>query len=285
MNLKYTISIKKDTNRIISSSDDKFSGISSGSLLKIDGEPSLYTVSGKESYFYIKNFIVKDSNIIEIDDDIETNLQVGDTIKITYKEYEAKFVVDIINKGIGYHTDDIVSVKGGTSSFDVSIGNCQPTTLGIVETNDDGGVEKINISNPGKYTLIPPSPIEIYSKTGNGLLLEIKYLELGNRSFLERSITNINILNNKTYITLDYSLPLNLESGKLNCDKNCLILSSNYIGDTIKNVRYELFTHFTPNLRIPLLLKNSMSTETVYNKGCLIIDEEIGKIKKHLGIK
>ncbi len=261
MNYKYTVSIKKDTNRIISSSEDKFAGINDGSLIKIENDPTLYTVLGKESSFYLKSFIAQDSKIITIDEDTGINLQNNDTIRITF------------------------NTKGGVLSFDISIGSGQPTTLEVTEVNDAGGVEQLGILEAGKYITHPIAPIATYGNRGDGLLLDIKYLELGNRSFLERTITDIYFQEGKTYLVLDYSLPLNLTSGKLSCEKNVLLLSNNYTGDTKRNISYETFSHFTPNIRLPMLLKNSMSSEVVFNKACLIIDEQIGIIKKHLGIK
>lgn len=285
MNYKYTISIKNNTNKIIGSSEDKFSGINIGNLIKLENDPKLYEVSNRESFLYIKDFVSNDSKIIEINDDLEMNLQKNDTIKITFKEYEAKFIVNIINKGKGYTIGNKINTKGGILSFDVSIGTGQPTTLEVVESNNEGGVEKLNIIEHGKYITYPASPIETYGNRGEGLVLDIKYLELSNRSFLERIIMDIYLKEGKTYIVLDYSLPLNLTYGKLSVNKTAVLLSSNYMGETQRNINYETFTHFTPNIRLPMLLKNSMSQEVIFNKACLILDEEIGKIKRQLGIK
>ncbi len=115
--------------------------------------------------------------------------------------------------------------------------------------------------------------------------MDIKYLEINTRSIIERTVLDIYFNESKTYLVLDYSLPLNLNHGKVSCEKNVLLLSENYIYETQRNARYEVSTSFTPNIKLPLMLKNSMSSEIIYNKTCLIIDEQIGLIKKQLGIK
>ncbi len=285
MNYNYTISIKNNSNKIIGSSTDKFSGISSGSLIKLENNPSLYTVLNKESFFYIRDFKSSDSKIIEIDDFTDINLQKNDTLRITFKEYEAKFLVNIVNKGTGYVVGSKVRVVGGVLSFDMSIGAGDPSIFEITEVDGENKVESVGMVSPGKYISPPISPSETSCERGDGLILDIKYAELGNRSFLERTIIDIYFKDNKTYIVLDYSLPLNLTCGKISCEKNTLILSSNYTGETQRNLSYETFSNFTPNIKLPMLLKNSMSQDAVFNKACLILDEEIGKIKKHLGIK
>lgn len=285
MNYKYTASIQKNTNKLISSSEDKFAGISEGNLIKLDNDPKLYTISNKDSLFYLVDFTAQDSKILVMNTNTLSNFQKQDTIKITFKEYEAKFISEIKNKGKGYSIGTRINVKNGILSFDISIGYGQHTILEVTEVGDEGCIETLEIIETGKYIISPDIPLEINSDKGEGLSLEIKYAEINNRSFLERIINDIYFDGDKTYLVLDYSIPLNVKLGKISCNKSILILSDNYIGDTLMNVRYQPFSSFTPNIRLPLLLKNSMSSEAIYNKTCLILDEEIGKIKKQLGIK
>lgn len=279
MNLNYSVSIKKNTNKIISSSEDKFSGISNGTLIRIDNDPYLYTVQSKGSYIYIKNFNVHDSQTLIIDDNTDINLQNGDLLKITFKEYEAKFLIDILKAGSSYVLGDKARIVGGSPLINISDGSIDQTILEVSETSEIGGVKSLNIVNNGKYTSIPANPIETISNRGNGLQVELKYIENPNRSFIERTISQLYFSDGKTFITLDYSLPPNINNGKLSVDKNYLLLTSEYLGETKRNSEYSIFRDFTPNLRMPLLLRNSQSFDIVLNKALMILDKEIQDIK------
>lgn len=283
-NIQFTISVQNNSNKIIGSSEEKFSGIGKGNLIKIGNENTLYTIVNKDKFSYIKPFNTIDSKTILIEEDIGINLQNGDSIKISYKEYELMMIYDIINKGVSYNTDETLRALGGILNIDISNGNINPTILKINEINNQGSIEKIDILEKGKYITPPENPVSFSCDNGKDLQIELKYKECNNRTVLERTIQNINIKNNKTYLYLNYSLPPNIKSGKIYVEKNVLILDSNYLGSTESNVNYELFRNFTPHLRMPLLLKNSLSPDVVLNKALLIIDEEIHQIKSKLGI-
>ena len=291
MNLKFSVSVEKNSNRIISSSEDKFVGFGNGSLIKIDGDPVLHTVVSKQSSFYIKDFSSENSKILSIDEDIGINVQKGDILKITYKEYEAKFISNIVCGGSGYVPEVDINVIGGVLSVDVSIGFGQPTILTPSMVNNNGEIIQAGIKLPGKYLTPPENPIKSRSTHGSNAEFDIKYLEVPNRSFVDRTVSDVYVSDGKTFIVLDYSLPPNLSSGKISVEKNILIISENYTGETKKNLFYQIYRDFTPFLNLPLQLKNSLSPEVVYNKSCMIIDSEffklktdLEKIKKHLNI-
>lgn len=285
MNNKFTVSILKNTNRIISSSDDKFIGIGKDSLIKLENESILHTVANKESFFYIQDFKVQSSKIIYIEEDSSINLQKGDILKISYKEYEAKFVINILNEGSAYEEGDEVNAKDGILSIDISTGGGHPTIFNISQSSISGNVKQIGIKDSGRYIIPPNNPVYTYSKRGDGLELEVKYLELSNRSILEREITDIYFSEGKTFIMLNYSLPPNLSCGKLSVEKHALILSEFYTGNTSKNINYQIFRDFTPNLKLPLLVKNSLSPEAIFNRALFILDKEIKLIKDKLNLK
>ena len=284
MNLKFTVSAKHNTNELISSSDDKFAGITNGSLIKIENDPILHTVQDKKPTFYINEFNLDSGKVLTINDDVGVYLQKSDCIKMTYKEYEARFIMEIKNGGFGYVIGDTFPVIGGTLDINISTGAIDQTILEVVETDENGAATKLNIKHLGRYLVPPEQPVKVLPKRGGGLEVDIKYLELSNRSILERTIENIYLSEGKTFIVLDYSLPANLKTGKISVEKNILILTENYTGETARNLGYQIFRDFTPNLRMPLMLKNSMSPDIIHNKALLILDKEIGEIKKKLGI-
>lgn len=282
LNLKYSVSIENDTNKVISSSDDKFIGINIGTLIKIEGDSLLHTIQDRQSFFYIKDFDMNGSKNLIISEDVGIYLQKSDSLKITYKEYEAKFIINIKNGGQGYMVGQDIYPKGGILNIDIKTGIPLRTCLNIQEVDSNGSIKSLSLKESGKYLSPPDNISELDCVRGEKAEIEIKYLELSNRTFVERSIENIYFSDGKTIIVLNYALPSNLKQGKLSVEKNTLILSENYTGPTKRNLIYQICKDFTPNIKLPLLLKNSLSPDIAYNKACLIIDKEITEIKKRL---
>lgn len=283
-NLQYTISIKNNSNKIISSSEEKFIGVRDGSLIKIDDDSNLYTINGRDNYFYIKNFSVSDSRTIILDEDVGMDLQAGDNLKISFKEWELSSITDIIDGGSSYQNEEEISISGGKLNIDISSGVGNPSTLEVKEVNGDGKIQIVGIKNKGKYISPPQNPIEVNSRDGIGAKFELKYVECSERAILERTINSIYTKENKTLITLNYSLPLNLKQGKISVEKNYLLLDKNYLGSDKRNVKYTIYKDYTPHLRLPNMARNTLSPDICYNKTIQILDAEIKAIKDKIGM-
>lgn len=283
-NIQFTVSIQNNSNKIIGSSEEKFTGIGKGNLIKIGNNDSLYTIIDKDKFSYIKSFNFIDGKTILIDEDIGINLQRGDSINISYKEYELMMIYEILEKGNGYNVGDELKATDGVLNIDISSGNINPTVLKVTEINANGGIEQIEILEKGKYISPPNNPVSFSSNNGQEVKFNLKYKECDNRTIIERTIQTINVKDNKTYLYLNYSLPPNIKNGKLYVEKHILIIDSNYLGNTGSNINYELFRNFTPYCKIPLMLKNTMSPDVIYNKAILQIDKELKTIKDKLGI-
>lgn len=279
-NIQYTISVQNNSNRITSSSEEKFAGVRHGSLVKIDDEDVLYTVIDRQDFFYIKDFKVESPRIISIDENIGVKLQIGDTLKITYKEYELLMINEIIG-GDGYLPNDELTVDSGELLVNMNSGKTCPTLLQVVNVNENNGkISEIKIVDKGKYIKMPQNPCIITGGTGMDLKLNLYYVESDNKTILDRVIEDINFKENKTYLHLNYALPHGITQGNLSVEKSCLVLNTPYIGDTRINVPYSIYRDFTPGLSLPLLAKNSASFETIFNKAMQIIDKEISQLKK-----
>lgn len=281
-NLKYTVSIKSNSNRIISSSEEKFIGIRDNSLIRLENDSNLYTIIGRNNYFFIKNFNSSDSRTIVIDENIGINLQAGDTINISFKEYELLTVLDIINGGANYQTSEEIIVNNGVLNIDISSGVGNPTILEVKEVDSNGKITMIGIKEKGRYLQAPDNPVEVNSQDGIGAKFELKYQESSNRSIIEREIEAIYLRDNKTIITLNYSLPLNLKGGKLSVEKHYLEISPNYFGPDRINATYQVFKDYTPHCKLPLAARNSLSLDLVFNKAMQQIDAELKSIKEKI---
>ena len=278
-NLQFTLSVQNNSPKIIGSSEETFHGIRNNSLIKIGDNDELYTIKNRERFFFIKPFILQDSRTLIVNEDIGQNLQIGDSIKITYKEYELNTIVDIINSGSEFFKEENLTIEDENAqlSMDISSGMGFPTILTVSQVNETGGISQLGVIEKGKYLVHPKNPIKIKDAT-----IELNYSEINNRALTERTVASINIKDNQTYLMLDYSLPPNLKEGKLSVEKSILVLDRPYNGPTQNNLSYKIFHDFTPHLNIPLMAKNTLSPDILYNRGMMILDQKIKELENKL---
>jgi len=277
----FAVSILKNSNRLVSSSQDNFGGLRPGSFIKIGNSAILYQISETKKFFLLKDFSAKDSREIIINSDLGINIQQEDNIKIIFDEYELDSVVNIIKKGKFYGQGEEFSVPGGELSIDLKSGTGTPTRLKIEEISSNGGIERISLVDAGKYIVPPSNKIEVLGN-GTGAEIELKFSPKGNSSIVERVIKGIQRGENTTTLLLDYSLPLGVKKGKINIEKWELYLVNNYLEESSYGVKYEIYKDFTPNIKLPLALKNNSSPHLIFNHAIQIIDAEIQAIKEKL---
>jgi hypothetical protein len=282
INPSFTISVEKDSNLLIGSSDEKFAGIRDGSLIKIDEDSFLYTVIGKNNWLYIEDFTLSDSKTIKIDKNIGVNLQKGDNIKISFKEFELVMIENILDKGDSFTEGDELYLESGEVNVDIKTGRGEPTILKIDSLEENNGIKRLSIIDKGKYITPPQNPVKVTNNNGQSALLNLNFQENTNRAIVERTITNIHYQENQTLLSLNYSLPPNLKEGKLSCEKNALKITPNYLGSTNSNLPFKIYKDFTPYLNIPLTSKNSLSPELIFNKAMHKIDERFSQNDKEI---
>lgn len=277
----FTVSILKNTNRLVSSSQDNFGGLRPGSFIKIGGTSILYQIAEVKKFLLLKDFLVQDNREITIASDLGINIQCEDNIKIIFDEYELNSVINIRKKGKFYSNGEILSIVGGKVSIDLKNGIGEPTRLRIEEVTSDGGIERLSLVDVGKYIVPPKSKVEVNGK-GEGAELELKFSPKDNSSILERVIKGIQKTENQTTLTLDYSLPIGIKNGKMNLEKWEMFLVNNYLGESLHGVSYEIYKDFTPNIKLPLILRNNSSPHLIFNHAMQLIDSEIQAIKDKL---
>lgn len=275
----HSISVQSKSNKILSSTQDGFGGIKPGSYVKIGNSDLLYSILSSKNIFYSKNFEVIDGRKIKINNNTEIYLQKDDLIKIIYDEYKLSNVLKIVNPGRFYKEGDVLNICGGILSVDIQSGSGQVSQLIVDEINESGQIKRLSLKTPGKYIEFPKGQIEVYGGLGTNCVLELNYTLVEERNILEKVIKNIEFKDNETYLTLDYSLPLGLKKGGLSLEKWEITLSENYQFNTQLNVSYQIFKDFTPHLELPLLVKNSASTDLIVNKALHKLDAKIKELE------
>ncbi len=284
INPKFTISVAENSDRIVGSSEEKFLGIRPGSLIKIGDNSILYTITEKESSLFIKNFTLKDVRTIIVDENLGVDIQQGDTISISYKEYELGMVLEIIEAGKAYEIGSELNIIGGQTNIDMATGMGNRTILIVKEIDKNGGITKLAIKDKGKYLTPPQNPIKSLSENGTDAVLNIKYQEIHNRTLVERQIVSINYEEDKTIIMLDYSLPLNLINGKFSIEKSYLLITPNYLNHSQSNVSYQIFTDFSAHTNLPKMVANSMSSHIIFNNAIDKIDSKFRELENEIRI-
>lgn len=282
----YSVSILKDTNKVIGSTHDNFSSLRPGSYIKIDREDILYPVTQTQSIFYSKPFENKKNREIIINDYCGLLLQKGDAMRIFYDRFGLDTIVRISNAGKSYDEGEIVTIRGGIPSINNIDAQIYPTRLLINVVNPEGGIvmlSKTPSNENGDYIEPPGDDIELISgKRGKGATIRCQYKTIDTPSVITRTIENITYTDGKTTILLDYSIDPNISKGTLSLEKWEAHLGYNYIGENKNSVPYEVFRDFTPNVNLPLLLKNSRSTELLYNQSMFTLDQEITNLKREI---
>lgn len=280
----YKISVLKNSKKIVGSSDVDWSYIRPGSYIKIIGNQHLYEIAKVNKSIYNCDFNTINPKKISVGSDSNNYLIDNDLINIYYQQYELAGLMKIVSGGIGYKEDDILSVETGNPSVRKE-DNIEEKTRFIVRSVDEKGVIKmLAIDNLGLYIKPPNKTTSLIGGTGTNAIVELEYILQPNRSMLERNIVVIerNTIGKNIYLYLNYPLPNGLASGIISTPKWDMTIVGEYTGDDAFNVKCEIITDFTPNLKLPLLLPNTLAKEPLINKTFAILDNEITEIKRRL---
>lgn len=276
------ISVKKDTNKLISSTGGDWSLIKEGVFVKLANKNFLYTITASNKKFYIYDFEVVAPNKLKIQDNVEIILSKSDEIILSYKEYELYAVFDILDKGKGYKENSLIYVDGGSPSFNVQNGISEKTSFIVKKVGPKGEILEFANNDNGKYTTPPPTQANILSSEGEGAKFEVNYKETNERKSLERRIVSVRFEAPHSIITLDKNITDKFSFGKLSCQKWEIFVSPDYNGDTLINSNCNVLKDCTEKLRIPYMLPNDQSIHLLYNHFANKMDLEISKIREEL---
>jgi len=257
-------SILEQTNQIISPGDSDWSHIRPGSLIKFKNDEVFYTVSRADKHLLVKDFTTTNSNNIKINTNAGTLFSIGDTLTISYKEWELLTVFSIIDGGIGYSVGDILFLNGGVPVTDIQNNVPIIASLIVSEISGGGKITKIKINNRGKYINVPEKSCLTNGGKGNGAKFQTEYKLLEQRGLMDRTILNI-VFGDESILFLDYSIPDGVQDGKFSVEKWQITLSSSYSGTNKINESFTIVRDFSPNYGWPLLLKNSGSVDGIFN--------------------
>jgi len=276
-----SISIAKGDNIAYATYEPSISAVKDGSFLRFESENCFYVIQCKESTEFLHDFeVIGDSSVI-VKEDLSGKIHCSDIVDLVFREYELDIVVAIVNAGSGYAVGDVLTVRGGKPSLNVSDGLYNAIQI-VLNGVKDGGVSRIGVKNRGKYIEPPLSEVELEGGKGKDAKFELAYKPLNAVTKVKRTVRGIEIKNSETIIQLDSLIPPFITMGKLIYNKWLFYLATPYLSDTKVGVGFSVSRDFTPNLNIPLMASDSFTTDVVYNKAIHMLEDEILKLNKRI---
>jgi len=277
------ILVNKNSNIAFSSTEDNLGGTRTNSFLKFDNSDALFSIESVKRVLFSKDFEHLGNRQIRMNSDIGLKIQTNDSIKILHDEYELDYVFSINNGGQFYTEDNELTVKGGDLSVNTLDGIGSPTRLSVNKLDRDGGIIKgLSILDRGRYFTSPIGEVETYGGSGDGAKLKLQYRTSESRETNEKVVKNVEVKDNTTILTLDYSLPPGIKTGQMSFEKWEIIFSQAYQGLSQSNLQFKIFSEFTPNYSLPLTIKNNSDFDIIYNKSLNQIDLLMKRLEERI---
>lgn len=275
-------SILHNTNKLISSSESSWGSVRENSLVRFLEDDSYYTVGSISEFLYIKDFQTITDKVIKVSSEPNINFGEGESIKISYKEYEI-LTLDLISSGDGHKVGDIVYCDEYAVK-DVQTGITEMAEFWIVSVDENGKVKQLKLKSPGRF--IRDLPPEVYLKSSSTfkspLIVKPMTKVVDSRYPIEKTIISIENNQSNFLIKLDSALPDGVSNGKISVEKWQALLTSNYVGSSKILKDIEFIRDFSPYLKIPLIAKNNPNPEIVYNAAILKVDKELKRLSDEI---
>ena len=288
-------SVLKNTNRIISSTSDRWNSLKSGSFFKFSEDSCVYSIAKTDILTITKEFRTISRSVIQITEDIEITLQKDDEITLLYFEFEMLTVARILDNGKNYKVGDIVFLSGGSVTFDTFDNTKNTASLTVKKVDDNGKILELGLKSRGRYYSAPPRYCNLFGGSGDGAQIDVEYKELDRRTKLTTRIRSIDYLKEYSRIFIDHNISEEIAGGILTCEKFELFLTQPYLGETRHGAGYQILHDFSSYLNLPLMSRNTFAVDIVFNRAVLMLEEKIkeldlktieleGKIKELLNL-
>ncbi len=275
-------SIKKNSNRLVSATFSDWSAVREGTFIKFNDDPHFNIVSHTEKKIFLKDFVLVKPTVLQINQDCGVNINEGDSLNISYKEYEVNTIYKILIAGQGYKVGDDLTLGGGVASLNITDHTLNSAVINVDKVGTNGEIFAFSLINKGKYLESPPTITDLKGGFGGGASIEVGYKLTDHRSFIERDVSKIEFQGSSTLVHLVYGLPTGIKEGKLSIEKWEIVFNSNYTGENKVTQPFQVTRDFTPNLRIPLIAKNSQNQELMTNHGFAMLDKKIAELEERI---
>lgn len=275
------LSVEENSNTVHSVGPNVWQSIRPGSLLQVSDDVNFYQISRAETENY-EILFSKSYNKILIKSPVNQLIE-NDLVFVSIKEYQFFSLTSIVSGGKGYQQNDELQMEGGSPYHEISTNLTRKATFRVIDIDDNGAIVKIKPISKGKYLSGKPLPYhDLVGGSGSGAKISAEFEMIGQNIEMEKEILKIERTSSLCFITFADSLPENVEEGYLKFSKSKMILSTNYLGKSIKAVTYSILKDFTPNYNMPLMAIDSTAPEIVFNNSLVTIDAKLAELEKNI---
>lgn len=249
------------------------------SYFRFTNDTQFYPIGSIKPVMLVYDYVVDGKDLI-INEDVGINLFHGDTLTVSYKEFEILSLIQITKAGTGYRKGDSIAAAG-QASVDVDTGFSLGSNFGVKEVGPNGEVTAIEMISPGLYITINPAN-QFTGGNGSGFeaLLDVKATT--QRKLVERMLEQTVTDGSKTRLIIQPKMPDGVTEGKVSVEKWEMLLTSNYVGPTIIGSTYEVGRDFTPNVGLPLMPSYPVNPSPAYNLAMTILDRKIAELQSQI---
>lgn len=261
--VRFNASVLKDTNRVVSATEEDWSFIRSNTIFKWRNDNLFYKTVQTNEIKVVREFNVLSSNLLKIAGKIGVELQVGDSLEIEFDQFTIKNLA-IITGGKNYKKGQHIILDNLQATTNIRSFQRNFPVIEVKQVSD-GIITELGIVNGGRLFVQPAQSIK-YS--------DLEFFcesEKTNASTVSHTIKQITPKDKDTEIVLDYPLIDAIQNGRFSAKKWELFLHSPALQDRF-NEPYEISRDFTPNYQIPFIAKNSLQPVPYVNEALLQID-------------
>ena len=169
----FEASVEKGSNKLYVISNRQV-GVRNGAFIKLGINDVFYRAENSETINLKRKFTAEDK-VLTIKGNYNYKLISGDSINISFDEYEAIAVSDIEPHTGKYSVSQKIYAQGGVTSSSAENVTGEYTELEVKKVNDKGHILSLSISKPGKYISPPPNPVEIMDEEGKVIKATIEF--------------------------------------------------------------------------------------------------------------
>jgi hypothetical protein len=278
----FSINIDKNSNTLVSHAGSNWSALREGSLININNETHFYTIGHKENFNISTNFKNLNGSQIQIDGNYESFFLNNDLINLSYKEYTLSSIMNIVDGGAGYKKGDILIPDGGQLSINSFDNNSETSAIEVKEVDGNGKILKTSITKNGKYLYPPNSTNAVKGGKGKNAQIILQFVGTNYKKNIDRQVIKCVSNESETVLTLNFPISIYIVKGDLFISKWKAYLTSNYVGENVRNGSYHVIRDYTPNHQIPLMTKGTNKIEETYNHSVQQFDKIITNLTNRI---
>jgi hypothetical protein len=277
-------SVISNTNRVVFSSDVDLNNIQTFGFIYFPPDRFFNSIIRKNKFIFNKQFqVISESQIrLNLSDEDAINLMVGDEIRMILPAYNLLGLFGINDGGKDYKENDVIEIEGLVV---ISKDTNQPdyAKFLVSEVNVNGSINKLSVLENGRYIKVPENNIIVSGGSGSGCNLHVEFNPKPIIYSTENIIKDYKLFDKNLHdFWLEFPIQSGFNIGTLTVQKWDAFIDCNYAGLNKIGKPFILHQHFTPQLHLPMLLKDGINTDLIINQIILRLENKIIALEDRL---